>query len=50
MSEKLKVSFSDMKLNAAHNATSSLDHIEGQDVADEIKRLIEHLSCHSDDT
>ena len=49
LAKKLKALFSDVKLNVSHNAISSLDRIEGQDVADEIKRLVEFLSCHSED-
>ena len=36
--------YPDIKLNLSHNAISSLDHIEGQDVADEIKSLVAYLS------
>lgn len=44
LAKKLEV-FSGLKFNLSHNATDSLGHLEGQEVADEIKSLVECLTC-----
>jgi len=49
LAKRMKEEYSDLKLNISHNAMSSLDRIEGKEVADEIKRLVEYLSCHSEE-
>ncbi len=38
--------FSNLKLDMRHNVCNSLDRVEGQEVADEIKRLVRYLADH----